>query len=72
MLKMSIRSVEIERNVGKIVDVITEAGGLYTSVFGILGVVVLAYYNHNLRLKLAENSFKRNKNSIQDTDYGFV
>lgn len=56
---------------GKVLDVITEAGGLYTSVFGILGVLVIIYYDHNLKLKLAENTFKKNKNSIKESDYGF-
>ena len=69
---MNIKSLQYERNVGKILDVVTEVGGLYTSVFGIFGVLVIIYYNHNLKLKLAENTFKKNKNSIKESDYGFL
>jgi hypothetical protein len=58
--------------VGKITDVLAEAGGLYTVVFGIFSIVVLIYYNHKLRLKLAELTFKNNKNSIKPSDYGFI
>ena len=53
---------------GKLVNVLSEVGGLYTSVFGIFSIVVLIYYNHKMRLKLAENMFK---NSIKKSDYGF-
>jgi hypothetical protein len=67
---VSLRSIEYERNVGKITDIFIEAGGLYTSVFGILSIVILIYYNHKLRLKLAECTFK--KNSIKPSDYGFI
>jgi hypothetical protein len=58
--------------VGKITDIFAEAGGLYTSVFGVFSIVVLIYYNHKLRLKLAESTFKNNKNSIKPSDYGFI
>ena len=60
------------RNVGKITDVFAEAGGLYTVVFGIFSIVVLLYYNHKLRLKLAECTFKNSKSSIKPSDYGFI
>ncbi len=56
---------------GKLVNVLSEVGGLYTSIFGILSIVVLIYYNHKLRLKLAENMFKGGRNSIKKSDYGF-
>ena len=69
---MSLRSIEYERNVGKVTDIFIEAGGLYTSVFGIFSIVVLIYYNHKLRLKLAELTFKNNKNGIKSSDYGFI
>ena len=69
---MSLRSIEYERNVGKVTDIFIETGGLYTSVFGIFSIVVLIYYNHKLRLKLAESTFKNNKNSIKPSDYGFI
>ena len=55
---------------GKIVSIFAETGGLYTSVFGVFSIVVLIYYNHKLRLKLAEATFK--KNSIKPSDYGFI
>ena len=56
---------------GKIANVLSDVGGLYTSIFGILSIVTLIYYNHKLRLKLAENMFKKTKNSIKKSDYGF-
>ena len=68
---MGTRSLEYERNVGKITDVFSEAGGLYTSLFGIFSIVLLVYYNHKLRLKLAENTFKQDMNSVKSGDYGF-
>jgi hypothetical protein len=66
------RILEYERSVGKITNVLAEVGGLYTVVFGIFSIVVLVYYNHKLRLKLAESTFKNNKNSIKPSDYGFI
>lgn len=72
VVQMSIKSLQYERDVGKITTVFAEAGGLYTAVFGVFSIVILVYYNHKLRLKLAENTFKKNKNSIQHSDYGFI
>ncbi len=56
---MGLRSIEYERKVGKVTDIFAEAGGLYTAVFGVFSIVVLIYYNHKLRLKLAEYTFKK-------------
>ena len=71
-IDLSLKSIEYERNVGKITDIFAEAGGLYTAVFGVFSIVVLIYYNHKLRLKLAEYTFKSSNNSIKPSDYGFI
>ena len=68
---MGKKLLQYERNVGKIANVLSDAGGLYTSIFGTFSIVILIYYNHKLRLKLAENMFKKTKSSIKKSDYGF-
>ena len=56
---------------GKIANVLSEVGGLYTSIFGTFSIVILIYYNHKLRLRLAEDMFKKSKSSIKKSDYTF-
>ena len=68
---MGKKSLQYERSVGKIANVLSDVGGLYTSIFGTFSIVILIYYNHKLRLKLAENMFKKTKSSVKKSDYGF-
>lgn len=61
---MSDKLLTYSRTVGKIHEVVSLAGGLYSSIFAVLGIIIWKYNSHKLSLRLAENTFKEGPNSI--------